>query len=152
MTTDITLLFILLIPIVSIFTSIIIIGGLRSRKNPGLEWCMERYVISHKYAFPSTAPFLVIAYYNRLENKIVISISSLAMIVWKKISEESMLDREALREAFTREFIKHIDLALIHELTEWGVHQLHPRWLLTHGLWNQYIRSVILTEGKVDDL
>ncbi|MCS7125546.1 MAG: hypothetical protein NZ929_01345 [Aigarchaeota archaeon] len=133
----------LLIPIISIVVAIIIIGGLKSRRNPDIDWRIERYIISHKYALPSTTPILALAYYSRLENKIVIFISSIATVIWKRVLRESAKVDEPIEEYFKRKFIEEINVALIHEFAEWGIHQLHPKRLLSHGLWNQYIRNII---------
>lgn len=136
---------ILIILLVSIVSILIVLGGLRSRRNPKIELCIERYVISHKYAFPSTSPLIMVAYYSRIENKIVISISTVAMIAWRRIlREHDSGDLEDLEEELIKEFMREINVALIHEFTEWAVHQLNPTRLFTHQLWNNYIRENIL--------
>jgi len=126
----------------SIITTIWIVGEIRSKKNPKVEFRIERYVISPKYVFPSSSPVILVGYYNRLENTIMLSISSIVLIVWRKILKEEVKKSAILEQRFIDEFVKELNTVLIHELTEWGVHQLELKRILTHSLWNRYIRRV----------
>ncbi|MCF8885077.1 MAG: hypothetical protein QXE67_02935 [Nitrososphaerota archaeon] len=142
---QVTIAFIVIL--VSIVLILTMLGSLRSRKNPKVELCIERYVVSHKYALPSTSPFIMVAYYSRIGNKILISISAVAMIAWRRILRKySIKDYVDLNEELIREFMREINVVLIHEFTEWGVHQLNLRRLFTHQLWNDYIRENILAK------
>jgi hypothetical protein len=128
--------------LVSIITTVWVVGEIRSKKNPRVEFRIERYVVSPKYVFPSPSPVILVGYYNRLENAIVLSISSVVSMVWRKMLKEEITSSAILEQRFIDEFVKELDTVLIHELTEWAIHQLELKRILTHGLWNQYIRRV----------
>lgn len=135
----------LLVPLVAIMCSLMIIGEVRSRKNPEVDWIIERYIISYKYALPSSSPVLVMAYYSRLENRVVMFVTSIATAIWRKISRKRLdLSGKALEELLLNELVEEISVALLHEFAEWGVGHLSPRRLLTHELWNQFFRTSVL--------
>jgi len=128
--------------LVVIITTIWIVGEIRSKMNPKVEFRIERYVVSPKYVFPFSSPVILVGYYNRLENNIMLSISSIVSMVWRKILKEEVTSLAILEQRFIDGFVKELDTVLIHELTEWAVHQLELKRILTHNLWNQYIRRV----------
>jgi len=125
-----------------IVATIWIVGEIRSRKNPQVEFRIERYVVSPKYVFPSSSPVILVGYYNRLENTIMLSISSIVSMVWRKIKKEEFTNLVILEQRFIDEFVNELDTVLIHEFTEWAVHQLTLKRILTHSLWNQFVRQL----------
>jgi len=132
----------LFIALISIVATIWVMGEIKSRKNPQVEFTIERYVISPKYVFPSSSPIILVGYYNRLENTIMLSISSIASIVWRRIPKGESPNLMILEERLINEFVNELDTVLIHEFTEWAVHQLTLKRILTHSLWNQFIRQL----------
>lgn len=132
----------LLTLLVLIIAIIWVVGEIRSRKNPRVEFRIERYIISHKYAFPSTSPVILVGYYNRLDNSIMLSISSIALMVWRKISRQDIKDSEVFTHRFINEFVNELNTILIHEFTEWALPQIEFKRILTHDLWNYYIRKL----------
>lgn len=139
---SLTLLGLLLSLIVSIVAAIFILGETKSRSNPNVDFRIEKYIVSSKYVSPSFSPVVLVGYYNRLENSIMVSISSIALMVWRKVLKKNFNDKETLEQEFINEFIRELDIVLIHEFTEWAVHQLGYRRFLTHDLWNQHIRKI----------
>ncbi|MEM2016277.1 MAG: hypothetical protein QXK19_00240 [Nitrososphaerota archaeon] len=133
---------ILLTSLISIIIIIWAVGEIRSKENPRIDFRIERYIISHKYAFPSPYPLILVGYYNRLENSVMLSISSIILMVWRKILKENVTDSEILERKFINEFTKELNTVLIHELTEWAIHQLELKRILTHATWNPYIRKL----------